>query len=132
MLVRSYQVNASRVRLMSHIDEVAVGIDMAVPLGLIVNELVANAFKHAFPEAQEGVITVGLHRLDPDRLSLTVADDGCGLPPGMDIRMSKSLGLQLVHNLTHQLNGEVTFNGPPGVTVTLTLPAPVAAANPTP
>jgi two-component sensor histidine kinase len=83
-------------------------IEIAVPCGLILNELAVNALKHAFPNNRGGEVTVGLeHDVATDTVCLRVRDNGVGLPAGMDWQQSKSLGLQLVLILAGQLRGTV-------------------------
>ncbi|GAB6043160.1 sensor histidine kinase [Endothiovibrio diazotrophicus] len=90
-------------------------IDTAVPCGLVLNELLSNALKYAYPEGG-GEVRIALRRLDDGRCELRVADDGAGLPPAMDWRDAPSLGLHLVVNLVeHQLRGSVELEPPPGV-----------------
>jgi len=81
------------------------GVDTAIPCGLIINELVTNAYKHAFPAGGQGHVVVAISRVNNGRLRLMVADDGCGLPVDMDLRQTRSLGLRLVHTLVQQLRG---------------------------
>jgi two-component sensor histidine kinase len=79
-------------------------VDLAIPCGLILSELVTNCLKHAFLGRQAGRITLRAF-LDPEGAHLVVKDDGLGLPPGFEIDKTESLGLQLVTNLTRQLRG---------------------------
>jgi len=95
------------VRLVVDADHIALGIDTAIPCGLIINELVSNALKHAFPDGRSGVIRVSLHPTADGRYRMVVADDGVGLPVAIDPRKTTTLGLQLVMTLTDQLNGEL-------------------------
>ncbi|MCX6925502.1 MAG: PAS domain S-box protein, partial [Verrucomicrobia bacterium] len=114
----------ARVRLERHVDSetVALGLDQAVPCGLLLNELVTNALKHAFPGERSGCIRVTLERATPQTARLTVADDGVGLPATLDPRHSASLGLQLVFLLTQQLHGTVNFERGQGTAVHILLP----------
>jgi two-component sensor histidine kinase len=89
------------------VDEIRLPIDTAIPCGLIINELITNALKHAFPDGRLGRITVALHQQGPDRLLLEVQDDGIGLPEDLRPAEAKSLGLHLVSILTRQLNGDL-------------------------
>jgi two-component sensor histidine kinase len=82
-----------------------VGMDQAVPCGLIISELVSNALKYAFPEGRSGRIAVELAFAPDQRMVLTVADDGVGLPAGLDPAHASTLGLHLVSALTGQLMG---------------------------
>ncbi len=106
--------------------EIGIPLDLAVPCGMIVNELVTNALKYAFPDdravrdAAGDRIVVHLGRSDAD-LMLTVADNGVGLSPGFDWRAAKSLGMVLVKTLgEHQLRGRYAVSGDDGVRFTLT------------
>jgi two-component sensor histidine kinase len=107
-LFRSYQVDARRIRLDVETDRVRLGIDRAVPCGLIVNELVSNALKHAFPNGRQGGIQVDL-RAEGQQMTILVRDDGIGLPEGLDYQNTPSLGLQLVNSLVSQVDGEITL-----------------------
>ena len=97
-------------------------VEIGMPCGLIVNELVTNALKHAFPpeKRERGEVRVALHKED-GRYTLRVSDNGAGLPPELRWREARSLGLRLV-NLwaTHQLGGTISVEGPPGTTFTVT------------
>ena len=86
-----------------------VGIDQAVPCGLIVSELVSNTIKHAFPNDRQGKVTVDMVLTDPDIVTLRVTDDGIGLPDGVQIDQIGKLGLSLVNALTHQLRGTLVI-----------------------
>ena len=106
-LFRSYQRSLGDIKLNVQVDEVSLDLDYAVPCGLILNELMTNALKYAFPNRRNGSILVEL-RVGPNQtLSLMVADDGVGLPPGLDILKNKSLGLQLIDSLVKQIDGNL-------------------------
>jgi two-component sensor histidine kinase len=111
-LARSYATNG-HVAVQVEAEDVWLGIYDAIPCGLIVNELVSNALKHAFPGNREGQIRVAFSRKDNSYL-LQVADDGVGFPAGLDFRATNSLGLQLVTTLVDQLEGQIELhrNGP--------------------
>ena len=102
-LLQTYGVGAHAVTLRMNISEVPLSIDTAIYCGLIVNELVSNSLKYAFPGGRRGEICIGLRSSNENRLILTVSDNGIGLPPDIDQRKSESLGLQLVSMLTQQL-----------------------------
>ena len=92
-------------------------ISIAVPVGLIVNELISNAFKHAFADRKEGKIEVSLTASEGGRINLTVSDDGVGLPPGFDINATRTLGLHLVKILAEdQLQGNLEVTSDMGTT----------------
>jgi PAS domain S-box-containing protein len=94
-------------------------IDTAVPCGLILTELVSNAFKYAFPEAQPGQISVTLRPEAGNRWLLVVQDNGIGIPSDIDIAHTNSLGLTLVHDLVSQLEGSVQVDRSQGTTFTI-------------
>lgn len=89
-------------------------IDIAIPLGLILNELISNAYKYAFEGSRHGEISVELKRVDGDKLQLDVADNGKGLPADFSLEKAKSLGLKLVNILTRQLNGQLSIQSKGG------------------
>jgi two-component system CheB/CheR fusion protein len=91
-------------------------LDTAIPCGLILTELISNAFKYAFPEARPGRISVGLEPEAEDRWLLVVQDDGIGIPSNLDIAHTGSLGLTLVHDLVSQLRGDVQLDRSQGTT----------------
>lgn len=90
------------------------GIDTAIPCGLIINELVTNAYKHGYPNGGPGQVMLAFEQLPTGKLYLEVSDNGRGIPPGFDLRQTKSLGMQLVHTLVKQLHGTIEIQGPPG------------------
>jgi two-component sensor histidine kinase len=93
------------VRLKTELEPVTIGADLAVPCGLILNELVSNAFKHGFPEGTEGEIRLTLHNDAGGKYTLCVQDSGVGIPAGFDFKTNQSLGLKLVRLLTQQIRG---------------------------
>lgn len=88
-------------------DDVSLSVERAIPCGLILNELLTNALKHAFPGGRTGVIRVDIRRTSPDRLHVVVADNGVGLAESIRPQDAGSLGLQLVATLAEQLDGEL-------------------------
>jgi len=112
-----------------HVDiaPVQVGLDVAVPLGLVLNELVSNSLKHAFPEGRHGHIDVRAMRGEGDTMCLTVADDGIGLPSGFDRTTIQTLGLRLVSALSAQLRARFEIESGGGVLATLTFSIPGTA-----
>lgn len=112
---------SQRVRLDLRVADVSVGLEQAVPCGLLINELVSNALKHAFPDERAGRITVEICRGAGD-LRLTVADNGVGLSPQFDLRRADTLGLQLVFLLAGQLHGTVECQRNDGTAFHVTMP----------
>lgn len=109
-LVDTYRKQAYHIALKVKADNALLDIDTAIPCGLIVNELVSNALKHAFPNGRTGQIGVEIHHQDlagTSNYQLVIWDDGVGIPQDMDYLNTPSLGLQLVSNLTRQLGGVI-------------------------
>jgi PAS domain S-box-containing protein len=117
-LYRTYATGGN-VSLALDIRDVWLDIDVAIPCGLIINELTSNAFKYAFPDQRPGTISISLMRSD-DRYVLKVGDDGQGLPPGLDFRNTLSLGLMLVSSLVEQLDGTIALDCVAGTCFTIT------------
>jgi two-component sensor histidine kinase len=101
-------LTGGRVRLVSGLDAVELPVDLAVPFGLIANEIITNALKHAFPHERTGCLSVTLEAR-ADRAILTIADDGAGYPADLDLSAVSSLGMRLVRRLAEQIEGEVSF-----------------------
>lgn len=109
-LLRTYVVNQEAVVLNTNIKDISLEIDAAIPCGLIINELMSNALKHAFAPGSAGEIDIGMVRDDGKNIVLTVRDNGVGFPAGFNWRASKTLGLNLVIDLTKQLGGTVELD----------------------
>jgi PAS domain S-box-containing protein len=118
-LLRSYGVDANRVSLQIVGEKVWLNVDTAVPCGLILQELVSNCLKHAFPEGRSGEITITLRDETEGKYALTVRDTGIGFPEGLDFCHTESLGLQLVIILTEQLSGTIVRQPGEGTCFTL-------------
>ncbi|MBV8708256.1 MAG: PAS domain S-box protein [Acidobacteriaceae bacterium] len=118
-------------------EDIVLGMDMAIPLGLIANELILNCLKHAFPAGREGRVTVSVEyvrdsvkageSLDEAVIRLRVEDDGIGLPSGLDIERTESLGLRLVQLLAQQLQAAVQAQTGTGLTWTVSIPPPTSS-----
>ena len=119
-LLQSYGGDANKVTLSIIIDDISLGIDIAIPCGLIINELVANSLKHAFPHGRKGEIKIELHSVD-NTFELIVSDNGRGIPENIDFKNTESLGLMLVTILAEdQLDGEITLEREGGTTFHVT------------
>lgn len=103
----SYGLSSHKVALKTDIDDVALGVDIAIPCGLIINELVSNSLKYAFPEDRDAEMEISMHRNDKAEFELTVSDNGIGMPEDVDFRKTDSLGLTLVNALVKQLQGGI-------------------------
>jgi PAS domain S-box-containing protein len=113
-ILHSYGINPHIIELEISCADLFLSIDLAIPCGLIINELISNSLKYAFTENRQGKISIGLDRDRENNYILSVADDGIGFPKNLNFRKTTSLGLRLVCNLTEQLDGEVeiyTNNG---------------------
>lgn len=108
-LFQTYGIDTNVIYAEIIVDEVFVNIETAIPCGLIINEIVTNSLKHAFPNGRKGKISVNLH-LDNDKLALTINDDGIQFPEDLEFEGTETLGLQLVENLTKQLDGELVVD----------------------
>jgi PAS domain S-box-containing protein len=106
-LQHTYGVGKDSVSIDVKVDNVSIEIDTAIPCGLIVNELVSNALKYAFPNGGHGKLMVHIEQTGPKRFVLMVEDDGVGMPENFDVKKSRSLGLKLVGDLARQLDGRV-------------------------
>lgn len=115
ILMRTYTAN-SNVRLEPRLAPAAVSIDTAVPVGLMLNELVTNALKYAFPNGRAGHVLVGLETEAQGQIVLRVHDDGVGLKPDFQFEQAGTLGLRLVRMFAKQLRAEVTLRSEPGCT----------------
>jgi len=104
------------------IQSVSLDITKAVPMGLIINELLSNACSHAFTEKQEAIISISLGQKDAGRCTLKFHDNGCGLPDSFDINKQNSLGLNLVNILTQQIDGSIRCFNNEGATFTIEFP----------
>lgn len=108
-LFRTYVVNSDLLKLNIDVDDIMLDIDSAIPLGLIVNELLSNSLKHAFPDGREGEIHISFHFKD-NRFFLVISDNGIGFPEDLDYRNTSTLGLRIVNLLTDQIGGEIELN----------------------
>jgi two-component sensor histidine kinase len=104
------------------VEDVDLGIDRAIPCGIILNELVSNSFKHAFSDTVRGKINIGFHSSGSGKVKMQVSDNGRGLPLDFDISKISSLGMQLVNSLVTQLNGTLHIKKSGGASFTVTFP----------
>ena len=136
-LFRMYKHASSNIELKVDVNNVSLGIDAAIPCGLIINELVSNSLKYAFPEdsfaagdndsrelESRGEVFVKLQPDGKGNLLLTVGDNGVGMPADLDFQNTESLGLQLVNTLTEQLDGTIELDGENGTTFRISFAQP--------
>ena len=119
-LFDSFGVQAGRVRLRFALDPVSLAMDQMIPCGLILNELVTNSLKYAFPGERAGEILVSLRCGDGRTVTMAVADNGVGLPPAIEGKRSESLGTRIVEILTRQLGGSLDRQSGGGVSSIVT------------
>lgn len=118
-LYRSYKVSAQDVLLDLRIDAPPLGIDVAIPCGLLLNELMSNCLKHAFPDGRGGKICISLLGNVVGEYVLSVADNGVGFPSTVDFRNSSSFGLQLINTIVEQLHGDLDMKTDDGTAFTI-------------
>ncbi|MDF1674026.1 MAG: histidine kinase dimerization/phosphoacceptor domain -containing protein, partial [Vicingaceae bacterium] len=118
-LVHSYEVFDNFVNLNLQVKDVSLNLDQSIPCGLLINELISNALKYAFPKNKKGTITIDLFEKDK-MVFLNIKDDGVGLPENIDYRDTGTLGLQLVITLTEQLGGKIELDNTKGANYSLT------------
>ena len=120
-LLRSYDEKRSKITLKINVSDVLLGVDYAIPCGLVINELVSNSLKHAFPEGKEGEITISFQSPKKNEFILIVSDNGIGLPKDFDFDKTESLGLYLVSILAKdQLQGKISADGTKGTKFQIT------------
>ncbi|CAN5166746.1 hypothetical protein BH09BAC4_BH09BAC4_01210 [soil metagenome] len=118
-LIQSFD-REDTVRKQISLTPVDLDVTLAVPLGLIINEVITNSLKHAFPFNQTGIIGVSLRKLDSQTYQLTINDNGVGLPADINPNRSRTLGMSLIRGLSKQLGGRIQINQSDGVQISLT------------
>lgn len=114
-LVRTYIIDHGNIKLDLDLGDFNLSLDQAIPCGLILNELISNSIKYAFPGNREGKIRIELYR-EGGKIYFNVSDNGVGLPDNLDVEKTDSLGLQLVYILISQLDGDITVISKKGTT----------------
>lgn len=121
-LLMSYQIVPGQINLETSIDAIHLNVDQAIACGLIINELISNALKHAFPEQRSGQITINLRNIN-NCIEMIIQDDGIGLPHDLDWSNTDSLGLSLVYDLvTEQLEGSIAVESNHGTVFKIEFP----------
>ncbi len=127
-LFSSYNINEKRIRAKLCVENAFLNLDTAIPCGLLINELVSNSLKHAFPGARSGEIsgeiTIDFSLVADGQLRLSVRDNGVGLPEGFESHSPNSLGLRLIRALTRQLRGQLEIHNKEGAVFQITFPQP--------
>ena len=125
-IFQTYSETARNVSIDVESDQIAFDLDTAMPCGLLINEIVSNSLKYAFPSGQEGKITIKLKALPENKIRISVADNGIGISQEYGLENPSTLGLQLIGALTSQLNGEVEMLNSNGTTFNITFTYPTA------
>ncbi|MEO8760822.1 MAG: PAS domain S-box protein [Bacteroidia bacterium] len=115
-LFYSYDANQQKIKANFDVDTIFLNLDTSIPCGLIINELVSNAFKYAFADGREGFISVKVKKIENNKIRMQVTDNGKGMPANIDFKNTESLGLQLVNILSEQINATLTLNQTKGTT----------------
>lgn len=118
MIDRTFTADAGRIRFVTKLDKISISLKKAVPIGLILNELITNSIKYAYNDGKKGEVRVTFEGLN-GTVTLRVADDGPGLPAGFDPERSESLGLRLSSMLALQIGGNLSFEGTTGTTAAI-------------
>ena len=113
-IISTLKPSSQRVDFVLDAEDISLSIDTAVPCGLLVNELITNAYKHGFPNGGPGTLTVTLRRAAEGRILLQISDTGRGIPDGVNLRETATLGMQLVFTLIDQLEGSIEIATRPG------------------
>jgi two-component sensor histidine kinase/ligand-binding sensor domain-containing protein len=127
-LTRSLSRSGVPVNIVNKINNITLSLDNAISCGLIVNEIITNAFKYAFPlewvkqkeNAADNVIEIKMENLGANNYTLTISDNGIGLPKDLDIDTTESLGLKIVKSMVQQLNGSLEIRGNGGTKYSIT------------
>ena len=122
----AYGADSRRIRVRVSAKDLPLTINTAIPLGLIMNELVSNALKYAFPDGRAGELEI-VGQAQGDTMQITVRDNGVGLPATLDWKYTESLGLHLIQMLTRQLKGEIELIRSPGAGFRLSIPVRVGS-----
>ncbi|MGD1702344.1 PAS domain-containing protein [Dapis sp. BLCC M229] len=115
----SYSNRESIINPIINVEPISLNLETAIPCGLLINELVTNSLKYAFPNGENGELGIELHQDEQEKIYLTIRDNGIGIPADFDWQNSSSLGLKLVRILSKQLKAEIEFDGTQGTVVNL-------------
>ena len=120
-LFDSYSLNPGQVQLKVKVQDVFLDVETTIPLGLIINELITNSLKYAFPGGRKGELHIYLGNSEDKEydLELRIGDNGIGIPEGFDLRESESLGMVLVDTLVKQLRGKINYETGNGASFTI-------------
>jgi PAS domain S-box-containing protein len=119
LLMYSYGAKPERIRVSKSLASVLVPIDIAIPCGLILHEVISNSLKHAFPNDRAGCLDLRLESTEDGHVRIAISDDGIGLAKDFDLRTCAGMGIKTIFALSEQINGEIAFDTSRGVTCTL-------------
>lgn len=123
LISSSYEFNPEQIKFEIDVDEICVSIDTAVTCGLVINELLSNSFKYAFPDNKNGIITIKMKLFNNNEISIQIADTGIGAPDKDPLSMKDTLGLRTVIGIVeNQLQGEIKFNTIKGMSCEILFP----------
>ena len=122
-LFDAYNEKQKSVKFIIKAQDISLAIDTAIPCGLVINELISNSLKHAFPDDREGEIYICMQSIENGLLKLVIQDNGIGLSPDIDFRNTETLGLQLICTLTEQLDGHIELDRDNGTKFTIAFPS---------
>ena len=120
LLLSSFKVDVNRIKININLKNIFLDIATAIPLGLIISEIVSNSLKYAFPDERTGEISFSIQKKQEDTYLLIISDNGVGIPPEIDFKTSESLGLHLINALISQLHGNVELNRTKGTLFAIT------------
>ena len=121
-IYQSYGKSKAEIPIILNVKDIHLNVDRAMPCSLIINELVSNIFKYAFPEGKKGEIKIDFRKNRNGNYIITVSDNGIGIPDDMDFENRSSLGMKLVKALVRQLNGEMKVSENNGTKVSISFP----------
>jgi two-component sensor histidine kinase len=122
-LFNVYGVDSSKISAEYNLTGISLGIDTAIPCGLIINELLTNCLKYAFPDVRKGKILIEMKKNENDTISLILKDDGIGMPDNFDMANPPSMGMQLVLTLVKQMDGNIELERNKGTKFVINFPA---------
>ncbi len=111
--MNSMNIRPTKIKINVEIEEIFLDINRAIPCGLIINELVSNSLKYAFPESMSGTITISIN-IDESEYILIISDDGIGFPDNIKFNDTETLGMQLVVTLVEQIKGKIELDNSNG------------------
>lgn len=115
----TYKNSSTKIHTEINVENIELNINTAIPLSLIINEIITNCYKHAFTGKESGKITINLTKSDSDQYTLKIQDDGNGLPENFDPKKLHSVGFDLIQGLSKQLEGNFNFGNENGTTITI-------------